>query len=512
MRLYAFLLSCLCLNTLLCEQKPMVVVIPSYNNAEWYQRNLDSVCFQNYDRYRIIYIDDCSPDGTADLVQAYIDKHNLHDKITFMRNQTNCGAMANHYKAVWMCQDNEIVVHLDGDDWLKHNDVLARVNQEYQNPDVWLTYGQFERFPDGKKGYCRPVPIAVQQRNAFRECDWFTSHLRTFYAGLFKQIALKDFVHNGNYFRITCDMAMFFPLLELAGSHMRCIDDILYVYNEQTNLNDYKRDLLSQLHCDKVIRSRAKYCPAHTYMRRSQDDQVDIVFFFDNQPCIEHMLTQLVASDALITVLHRHDQCTEIDRFKAQFPEVNFVSFRDDLSASIRSIVNKPGYIVCIKDAYTLHEPLPLKEAIAALEQTQALSFHFALGEGMHSSQLLKRKQAVPSLVQLPQGYCAWRYTDAEFDWRQPYGQMSLYRKTDLKRLIDGTVFNSYQELMQIVQLSRIDLHEMGLCGKRAFVSLQQKELAPSWATQLMMAGCDYIAHEPYADALKRIGFTLLHS
>src|SRR3989304_6153185 len=46
------------------NEKPIVVVIPSYNNKQWYQKNLDSVLTQNYHNFRIIFIDDASPDGT----------------------------------------------------------------------------------------------------------------------------------------------------------------------------------------------------------------------------------------------------------------------------------------------------------------------------------------------------------------------------------------------------------------------------------------------------------------
>ncbi len=511
MRFYGALLSSLCLSSLFCEQKPIVVIIPSYKNAQWYQRNLDSVCFQNYDNYRIIYIDDCSPDGTGDLVQSYIDEHNLHEKITFIRNQTNFGAMANHYKAVWMCQDNEIVVHLDGDDWVKHNDVLARVNQEYQDSQVWLTYGQFERYPDGKKGYCRPTPPAVLQRNAFRECDWFTSHLRTFYAGLFKQIALKDFVHNGDYFRVTCDMAMFFPLVELAGPHARYINDILYVYNEETNLNDYKRDLLAQLHCDKLIRSRSKYRPTHFYMRAQTDNQVDIVIFFDHQSHISSTLEMLSKSMATITLLYTQEQQDEIELFRSQFPHVYFTCVsNDDVSEVMLNIASKPGYVLCMQDDYNMPEALPLQKAIEVLEQTQALSFHFALGGDAQHTRLLKRTQKIPPLIGLKDEHCAWRYKNAEFDWRQPYGQMSLYRKADLKRLIDGTVFNSYQEFAQVLQLSTVDLEHMGVCCKKVVVSLQKEDELPCWAQALIATGHQFVSDESYADSLKRIGFTLL--
>ncbi len=248
------------------QEKPMVVVVPSYNNAEWYHQNLDSICSQNYNNYRVIYIDDASSDGTSELVRVYIDEHGLQDRVNLICNEANKGAMANHYKAAWMCDDHEIIVHLDGDDWFDNPEVLSRVNQTYQDPNCWLTYGQFKRFPNDRMGYCRTVPPAVIERNAFRQYYWITSHLRTFYAGLFKQIKLCDFMYDGNFFSVACDIAMMMPLLELAGTHIRFIPDVLYIYNEATPLNDYKNNLNYQLHCDRVVRNRQKYQPAQHYI------------------------------------------------------------------------------------------------------------------------------------------------------------------------------------------------------------------------------------------------------
>lgn len=53
----------------------MVVVIPSYKNAQWYECNLASVFEQTYKNYSVIYIDDASPDKTGYLVQAYVKKN-----------------------------------------------------------------------------------------------------------------------------------------------------------------------------------------------------------------------------------------------------------------------------------------------------------------------------------------------------------------------------------------------------------------------------------------------------
>src|SRR5437868_2077214 len=45
---------------LIPTQKPIVVIIPSYNNVQWCVKNIESVLTQNYSNYRVIYIDDCS--------------------------------------------------------------------------------------------------------------------------------------------------------------------------------------------------------------------------------------------------------------------------------------------------------------------------------------------------------------------------------------------------------------------------------------------------------------------
>ena len=112
----------------LITEKNMVVVIPSYNNSRYYKANLDSVLSQKYTNFRAIYIDDCSPDGTGDLVEEYIKQHDTHNRITLIKNSTRQGAMANLYHAIHSCDDNDIILTLDGDDWFAHKKVLSKIN------------------------------------------------------------------------------------------------------------------------------------------------------------------------------------------------------------------------------------------------------------------------------------------------------------------------------------------------------------------------------------------------
>ncbi|MFC1842065.1 glycosyltransferase family 2 protein [Candidatus Dependentiae bacterium] len=247
------------------KNKHIVVIIPSYNNMKWYEKNLSMLAAQEktYKNWKAIYIDDCSKDDTGQAVEHYIKKHNLEHKIKLIKNTVNKGAMYNLYHAIHSCKNGDIVVTLDGDDWFKDEHVLSYINQVYQDKNVWMTYGQYEIYPSGKTGHCQKIPDVITSQNAFRKFRWLSSHLRTFYAGLFKKIAKKDLLYENKFYAMTWDMAMMFPMLEMAGKHAVSIDKVLYVYNQENPINDWKKDLKLVLHLEKQIRGKEKYNKIH---------------------------------------------------------------------------------------------------------------------------------------------------------------------------------------------------------------------------------------------------------
>lgn len=129
------------------EELPIVIIVASYNNRNWYTKNLDSIRMQNYTNFRTIYIDDCSTDDTGELVRQYIMEYSLESHVTLIHNSINKGALANQYHTIHDCNDDEVIIIVDGDDWLAHANVLRHINQAYTDPNVWLTYGQFQSYP-----------------------------------------------------------------------------------------------------------------------------------------------------------------------------------------------------------------------------------------------------------------------------------------------------------------------------------------------------------------------------
>jgi glycosyltransferase involved in cell wall biosynthesis len=241
-------------------EKPLVVIIPSYNNAQYYKRNLDSVLNQRYHNFRVLYVDDLSPDGTGTLVEAHLKKHPQGDRVQLIKNTQRKGALGNLYDAIHSCRDEEVVITLDGDDWFAHPDVLARINREYQEHDAWLTYGNYISFPWARAGICAPLAAKINDARSYRHAPWVTSHTRTFYAWLFKRIQQEDLQEKGIFLGVTWDMAFMFPMLEMAGKeHLRFIPEVTYVYNVATPLNDYKLRVLEQHRLECFLRSKPSY-------------------------------------------------------------------------------------------------------------------------------------------------------------------------------------------------------------------------------------------------------------
>jgi glycosyltransferase involved in cell wall biosynthesis len=231
------------------EEKKIVVIITSYNNALYYKQNLDSVFSQKYDNFTVIYVDDCSPDGTGTLVEEFIKEYGQSHRIKLIRNENRQRAMANVYKAIHLCDDHAIVIILNGDDWLAHDQVLTKINEAYAESDILLTYGNYRLHPEGIIGTCcSGIPQEIIQKNAYREYAW-----------LFKSIKREDFLYEGQFLPMTYDQAMMLPLLEISGGKFKFINEVLYIYNNTNPISDGRVNWMLQERLATYIRQRPKY-------------------------------------------------------------------------------------------------------------------------------------------------------------------------------------------------------------------------------------------------------------
>lgn len=235
------------------QNHPFAIVVIGHNNGAYVAKTLASVFSQNYENYRLIYIDDASNDGSFDLARDLLYESNHLGQVTLVPNEKKLGVLANMVRAVETCKNEEIVVVLHGEDWLAHEWVLQRLNSYYADPDLWLTYGQYREFPSYQVGVCREY-----SEPKFRSLPFFASHLKTFYAALFKKIRVADFIYSGSFLPASADLAYMIPMLEMANNHYHQIPETLYISNRQST---YKEDREMQLRCEKYVRGLDPYAP-----------------------------------------------------------------------------------------------------------------------------------------------------------------------------------------------------------------------------------------------------------
>lgn len=242
------------------------VVIPSYNNEQYCIRNLDSIVQQDYPHWKAVYINDFSIDRTGHLVEEYVRTRNLHHKIEIVHNWHRRGMLANIYNAVRKAKPNWVVVTVDGDDTLRGRDVFSYLASIYKDPNVWMTYGNWESEPKGRlKSDNEMIPDHIRLANGFRSYKFCTTQLRTFYAGLFRKIRKRDLQHKGKFFMAAGDVAFMIPLLELSSrGHFYFIEKVIYNYNLHNPINDFKVNGGLQGWCARQVGKKKPYRPLRT--------------------------------------------------------------------------------------------------------------------------------------------------------------------------------------------------------------------------------------------------------
>jgi len=240
------------------------IVVPSYNSQRWIRKTLDSVASQTYTNYDVCIVDDCSTEANqTKIIKEYCDKYNS-DRNTwkYMFNKKRKGALFNIVNAIKHsnCDDEDVIITLDGDDWLYDEHVLEKVSKAYDG-NVLLTYGQYMSYPSKTPGHCKPYHERIIKNRAFRKDEWRMSHLRTFKYKLFSRIKESDFMdkRNKKYFEMAWDLALMFPMAEMAGHRIKFIKDFLYVYNRENPINDDKVNLGLQARTNGLIRKMKKY-------------------------------------------------------------------------------------------------------------------------------------------------------------------------------------------------------------------------------------------------------------
>jgi hypothetical protein len=96
-------------------------------------------------------------------------------------------------------------------------------------------------------GCSASFPQEVYQSNSFRNQSWRISHQHFGIVKLFQQIPKEALLYKDNqYFKTGWDIPLYCSTIELAGNHAIHIPEVTMIYNDLSEINDYKKDLKAQ--------------------------------------------------------------------------------------------------------------------------------------------------------------------------------------------------------------------------------------------------------------------------
>ena len=115
----------------MCE---ISVVTSVYNAKEYIGETIESVQNQTFDSWEFIIIDDCSSDGSGEVIKRYADND---DRIRYICNKQNAGQCANLNKGIKLAT-GKYIARLDHDDLCMPDRFERQYRYMENHPDVGL--------------------------------------------------------------------------------------------------------------------------------------------------------------------------------------------------------------------------------------------------------------------------------------------------------------------------------------------------------------------------------------
>jgi len=233
------------------------IVVPVFNSEMYLEKCLNSIVKQTHQRFQVQVVDDCSSDSSYEIANSICEKNK---NFKLFRNPRRIGALNNIFNLLYTKIEEPsktIDVIIDGDDYLYSSDVLNIIEEKYIKTNCLITYGSHV----SSKGVLgKKYPKIIRKLNLFRKYFWYASHLKTFRHDLWLSINPQDFLNkNREYFSVASDLAIMFPMLEMAGNRQEFITEILYSYNDNNPISDHKIRRKEQILSAKEIRQKKRY-------------------------------------------------------------------------------------------------------------------------------------------------------------------------------------------------------------------------------------------------------------
>ncbi len=227
------------------------ILIANYNNGCYLQEAIDSIMMQDYPKWEIVLVDDCSTDQSSEIYEKYSVDPRFH----IYRNDKNRGVGYTKRRCVEKAQ-GEICAFLDPDDVLVGKDAMSIMAQiHWDHPEASMVYSGMYRGDENLQIVRESPGTAVPEGSSALEMRCWPFHPFLSFKMSSYQLTegIDPFMRNAE------DYDLYYQLEEVGRTiHLDCIQ---YIQRNNPrslslNKNKYKSSVWHSYACIKAMKRR----------------------------------------------------------------------------------------------------------------------------------------------------------------------------------------------------------------------------------------------------------------
>lgn len=227
--------------------KPLVSIgIPVYGVEKYIERCARSLFEQTYENIEYIFIDDCTPDKSIEILKKVLDDYPLRKEVVHIIQHEHNKGLAGARNTFIEHATGEFVIHVDSDDWVDENLVEKLVSKQSDN-DADVVFVNYIKVYKDHNQERNEIPFIDEKeyrdnvllRKAFGHI-WGRLIRKSLY--IYNNIMCEEGINMGEDFQIYAKLLFYAQTVSFVTEH-------LYMYNclnEGSYTNMYSKEKLRQ--------------------------------------------------------------------------------------------------------------------------------------------------------------------------------------------------------------------------------------------------------------------------
>lgn len=162
--------------------KPLIsILVPVYNVNLYIERCARSLFEQTYKNIEFIFVNDCTPDNSIDILKTIITSYpEVYDKVKIINHINNKGLSYARNTALQNAT-GEYIIHIDSDDFIDRNCIKELADKVINDSSIDVVFCNFNFILKGNKSIPYNIPFN-DEKNTYI-CDLLTRKTTTYIWG-----------------------------------------------------------------------------------------------------------------------------------------------------------------------------------------------------------------------------------------------------------------------------------------------------------------------------------------